>query len=719
MNETLSIAINGYDNASGTMKQVMASTEQLAKETGMLRGAYGKLNKMMLDVAKVGMLGLVGVVGAVGVASFNLSADIQDSQGQIQAELGVTADEAYHLSGVVEEVWGDNFGENVGDATDVIIASRQQIQGLADEDLPAVARGTIAIRDAFEQDVNATTQAAGVLMEEFGVSSEHAMNMLVNGFQVGLDNSGDFLDTINEYGGIFAEGGASADQFFNILASGQQNGVLGTDKIADSFKELNAIILDGSDARADALDAIGLNSADFLSNLSTGKMSTMEAFDEITGALSGTEDEAVRNQAAVALLGTMVEDMGFDSIAAIDSMSDKWGDNSGAVEDLHAQYQDFWSMADGLWRQLLLEVKPYTDELLALANENMPMLENGISQVSDVIGISIGLLRDSANFYMENKSAIDTLLVVVGSMTAAWYLANTAMAVHASATLWWSGVTKGATLAQTLFNATMMASPIGWVTLLIGGLIAAVVLLWMNWDSVTAWMMGAWQGTIDFFGWSWQWLQANFFSLLMNGFLILTGPIGWLYLTWQNNFMGIQDITGGVIGNVMGFFDRLGTKAFAVKDQVVGAFQGLGHGIKGAIRWALQGVVDNFNVFIRGFNDMSGAIGGPTITPLVVPQFASGVRNFEGGPAIINEAGAEALRVGTTTYLPQGTDVYSAAETRQMQRSEDRKSGGNQPIIIKIDARGSIIDDRSLAEWFRKIKRIAAQQGFKVEGITA
>lgn len=59
-----------------------------------------------------------------------------------------------------------------------------------------------------------------------------------------------------------------------------------------------------------------------------------------------------------------------------------------------------------------------------------------------------------------------------------------------------------------------------------------------------------------------------------------------------------------------------------------------------------------------------------------VPEFAKGVENFEGGPAIVGEQGRELVRTdkglfltpdkATMTYLPKGSDVITAPKTREL-----------------------------------------------------
>ena len=55
------------------------------------------------------------------------------------------------------------------------------------------------------------------------------------------------------------------------------------------------------------------------------------------------------------------------------------------------------------------------------------------------------------------------------------------------------------------FTAALLANPITWIIIAIVALVAALILLWQNWDAVSAWLSNTWntivQGVMD--GWNW------------------------------------------------------------------------------------------------------------------------------------------------------------------------------------------------------------------------
>lgn len=61
------------------------------------------------------------------------------------------------------------------------------------------------------------------------------------------------------------------------------------------------------------------------------------------------------------------------------------------------------------------------------------------------------------------------------------------------------------------FTAALLANPITWIVVGIVALIAAIILLWQNWDSVVAWIQGVWNGFVNGIKAGFDWI-TNLFS---------------------------------------------------------------------------------------------------------------------------------------------------------------------------------------------------------------
>ena len=64
------------------------------------------------------------------------------------------------------------------------------------------------------------------------------------------------------------------------------------------------------------------------------------------------------------------------------------------------------------------------------------------------------------------------------------------------------------------FTAALLANPITWVVVGIVALIAALILLWQNWDSVTAFLQNAWDTACSKITAGLEWLKQGFQSIM-------------------------------------------------------------------------------------------------------------------------------------------------------------------------------------------------------------
>lgn len=77
------------------------------------------------------------------------------------------------------------------------------------------------------------------------------------------------------------------------------------------------------------------------------------------------------------------------------------------------------------------------------------------------------------------------------------------------------------------FTTALLANPITWIVVGIIALIAALILLWKNWDSVVVWIQGAWSGFMENVGAGWAWITGAFTNGIQSIKDIVTGSLSW------------------------------------------------------------------------------------------------------------------------------------------------------------------------------------------------
>jgi TP901 family phage tail tape measure protein len=237
-------------------------TESWASRVG------GSLNTLLTGAVVGGAVAAAGAVVGIGVAAFDVSRETERAAASMAASLGIPREEAERFAEVAKRVYGNNFAGSVEEAGRAVTEVTKLLKlGADDPSLQKITEKAIALKDTFKTDVNESVSTARTLMENFGLSADQAFDLITKGYQRGLDRSGDFLDSVNEYAVQFSNGGATAEEFFSVMEAGLQGGMLGTDKAADAFKEFRVRILDGSKTTATALEQIGLSAEEITSQI--------------------------------------------------------------------------------------------------------------------------------------------------------------------------------------------------------------------------------------------------------------------------------------------------------------------------------------------------------------------------------------------------------------------------------------------------------------------
>ncbi len=384
------------DAVLGTEVDLSGIDQGLADAETKTSSGFSTMAANIGSILQVGILGAVAAVGAavigLGTVAVDTAAQFNQSQNDIQAALGLTEGDAARLTDVARGVFGDNFGTDIADVTQSLIDVRTQMKGLADKELQAVTEKALTLRDVFGVEVPESTNAANVLMEKFGLSADQAFDFITTGFQKGLNTSGDFLESITEYGVQFSDAGFDADQFFSVMETGQQAGVLGTDKISDAFKEFRIRVSEDSAAvfgpSGVLTTQLGMTSSEataLADGMASGSITAADAYALLMPKIAALDDPIAQNAAGVALFGTQWEDLGPKAMLAIDVTRTGLDDMAGSTDALAVKYDNWGSIWEGFKRQAALALEPTGQKLLDLAGQAMPLVEQGFQLITQAL----------------------------------------------------------------------------------------------------------------------------------------------------------------------------------------------------------------------------------------------------------------------------------------------------------------------------------------------
>lgn len=281
---------------------------------------------------------------------------------------------------------------------------------------------------------------------------------------------------------------------------------------------------------------------------------------------------------------------------ALSKVGNWMSENQGVVDTMVASLGIFF----GLWK---------LTELLAFIQMSGGVVAAFNLMTGSIVKNTAAKLIDKAEtIYLTALYAKD-FVVALGKSTAALvtnaakWVANTAATVASKVALVASTVAiKAVTAAQWLWNAAMTANPIGLVIAAIVALIAIVVLLVKNWDTVKEVGKKCWEGIKNAWNAAGTWFKekivtpiANFFSNMWNG---LKNGASSAWSGIKSVFSSVGNFFGGIWNTIKAKFTDIGQK---IGDAIGGAF-------KKAINSVLRTIENVVNTPIRAINSLIGII---------------------------------------------------------------------------------------------------------------
>lgn len=640
-------------------KSLGTSTKAANKQLATIQKAANKASTVM--TAGLAAMG----TGAIAATKYlaDLGGEWQTATNQMASATGAAGEELENLRDVMENVYADNFGEDVADVADAVALVDRNMANLDKNGLTNATEGALALRDAFEYDVAESTRAAEAIRKNFGSSAEEAFSLIAAGAQNGLDYSGELIDTINEYSSQFSKLGFTADGMFNLLQSGADSTAWNLDKVGDAIKEFSIRAIDGSDTTVAAFKDLGYNAEEIMATFAAGGEGANEAFFDVINTLLDVDDQVKRDALGVALFGTMWEDLGVEAMEAMAGASQAAYDTEGALEQINqVRYNDLDSALQGIGRQMEVSLLPAADAVYQSLMDNMPEITEAMEEVSPVIAeiaedfadwaggaISDGLpvlvdgIKDFADwagkaydkaqpflsFLWEHKGTVLAVAAALRVLGPAIGAVTTAMSMYSKAKgfvalLQQSGKITQITGAFKAFGSALMG-PLG----IIIAAAAAIALLYKNWDTVKAWLVN--------FGNTVNQIWTNFSNMVGNAIAAIGEkfPLLGAYLQgWWESIQAAVENVKAIFQNIIDFISNVFSGNWSAAWQnIVNIFGNLFGMIVNLAKAPINGVISAINWVLSKINSISVTIpdwvpgvGGTTLGFNIptIPQLAEG-----------------------------------------------------------------------------------------------
>lgn len=308
----------GIDQLTASMQGLSEASEGASKAGGGLSEAFAGGLAGGAVVAGLGALQSIVTDGFSRIAkaasdTFFKALDFNTGRIQLQAQLGLSAQDAKKFGQLSGDLYSEAYGESidqVNEALGLVTRTLHLNVNTQRSDLKGITGDVLNLSQVFGVDLEKSVIAVGQLMKTgLAKNATEATDILTKGLQVAGQDADDLLDTLVEYPTNFRRLGLSGEQAMALINQGLKAGARNSDQVADSLKEFSLRIVDGSKKTSDALKTIGLDSADIPKKIATGGDQAREAFSQVVEAIKQIEDPAKRLIAITDLFGTPAEDM--------------------------------------------------------------------------------------------------------------------------------------------------------------------------------------------------------------------------------------------------------------------------------------------------------------------------------------------------------------------------------------------------------------------------
>lgn len=360
--------------------------------------------------------------GALGVAlgmelvdQFFGAIERDAGRDRLAAALGLSGAGSERAGAIAGGLYANAYGDSLGQVNEALAAVSTTIAPIdswatTDAELTALTAKALDFAAVFGTDVTEAVAAAGSMVQR-GIATDgaNAFDLMVASMQkVPSAMRGDFMDAVEEYSDEIMMLGFSGEEAMAMLVGASKKGPFWLDKTGDAMKELTIRGTDMSATSVAAYEAAGLSAEDMAAKILAGGPAAKEAMSQIAKGLLSIKDPTARANAAIALFGTPLEDLGVSKIpeflTSLGTLEGGFGGVEGAADDMGATLNDnlatdiesikrklspsnlIDAFQTGGWDAVEEQISQGIDGLGAVWDEYGPEIEKGLDKAKEKFG---------------------------------------------------------------------------------------------------------------------------------------------------------------------------------------------------------------------------------------------------------------------------------------------------------------------------------------------
>lgn len=636
MSNIMEIIVRAVDQASGVLNNIGRQGEQATKN---LEKSFKNASKAMNNAGKTLATNVTAPLAGLATVSVVTVAKFDDSMSQVAAISGATGNDLERLRDLAKDL-GATTRYSASEAADAM--TYLALAGYDTNQILSATPGMLNLAAAAGMDLATAADIVTDTMSGFQMSAERA-GEAADIFAAASSKSNTNVEQLGEamkYASSTANAaGMDLAQTAAILGVFADSGVKGS-MAGTTF---NAILRDMRSKAKDGAIAVGdmsiaLYNADgtmrdlgsIMADVEqvTKNMTTAQR-DAALSAVFGSE--ALRGVNILLATGSErykeLEQAMYNSAGTSQRMAETMEDNVAGA------FRAFKSQVEGILIQIGEQLAPILRDTI------IPLLSSFGEKISNLLkwfaGLDEGTKRTIITI-LGIVTAVGPVLLILGKIVGA---VGTIIGIFSKLKAAWSAVTA----VSNLFNASLLANPITWIIAGIMALIAAIVLLWKNWDTVSQWLSDSWewiketamnifQGIADFFTGIWEGIK-NIFNTALSFIIDLFKkyhPIGIIITHWDeikeffvNIWESIKQIFNTALEAVKNFinnvWDGIKSVTSTVWNGIVNVITGVVNGIKNAIGTAFNWIKNTIANVWNGVKDTTKSIWDAMVNIIKAP----------------------------------------------------------------------------------------------------
>lgn len=406
--KALQKADEAADDLDKSLSKVDDSSDDLKESFTVMKGAMASL--VADGIKKIGsaFVSQIKTMATEGDKAYN----------SFQSQTGVATEAMGEFKDEINDLYKRGAGDGLEDIADAMAQVKQQTNETDPSKLSEMTENALALRDTYDYDVSESLRAVKMLMDQFGISSEKAYDLIVQGTQKGLNKNGDLLDTINEYSVHYKQLGYNEEQFISSLINGSEKGTFSVDKLGDAMKEFGIRTKDTAESTKEGYELIGLDAKKMRQEFAKGGKSAQQATKKTLKSLMSMDDKVKQNQAGVDLFGTMWEDLGIEGVKALTKVNKRIDSSKKSMEEVKkVKYDDISNDFKKIGRSIQTDfLAPLAQKALPYANKFADYCINNLDKVVDGLEVVGGTI---ATVFVINRVATFTksISTLIGTFT--------------------------------------------------------------------------------------------------------------------------------------------------------------------------------------------------------------------------------------------------------------------------------------------------------------